>query len=44
MAEDSLVKAMILLLVSDPIVRSVLQDTLERAGYTAQLPATCDRQ
>jgi len=29
-------KATILLLVSDPIVRSVLQETLEREGYTVK--------
>lgn len=29
-----MMKTTILLLVSDPIVRSVLQETLERAGYT----------
>jgi len=31
-----LMKATILLLVSDPIVRSVLQETLEREGYTVK--------
>jgi DNA-binding response OmpR family regulator len=33
-ADHSLMKATILLLVSDPLVRSVLQDTLEHEGYT----------
>src|SRR5579863_6319918 len=32
--DHSLVKTTILLLVSDPLVRSVLQDTLEHEGYT----------
>jgi DNA-binding response OmpR family regulator len=32
--DKSLVTTTILLLVSDPIVRSVLKDTLEREGYT----------
>ena len=32
--DRSLLKITILLLVSDPLVRSVLQDTLEREGYT----------
>jgi DNA-binding response OmpR family regulator len=32
--DHSLVTTTILLLVSDPLVRSVLQDTLEHAGYT----------
>jgi DNA-binding response OmpR family regulator len=32
--DRSLLKTTILLLVSDPLVRSVLQDTLEREGYT----------
>ena len=31
--DHSLIKTTILLLVSDPIVRSVLEDTLEREGY-----------
>jgi len=31
--DHSLEKTTILLLVSDPIVRSVLQETLEREGY-----------
>ncbi len=34
MIDKSLMKTTILLLVSDPIVRSVLQETLEREGYT----------
>ena len=34
MARDSSITATILLLVSDPVVRSVLKETLERAGYT----------
>jgi len=33
-ARDSSITATILLLVSDPVVRSVLKETLERAGYT----------
>jgi DNA-binding response OmpR family regulator len=32
--DHSLIKTTILLLVSDPLVRSVLQDTLEHEGYT----------
>jgi len=32
--DHSLLKTTILLLVSDPLVRSVLQDTLEHEGYT----------
>ena len=32
--DRSLLKTTILLLVSDPLVRSVLQDTLEHEGYT----------
>jgi DNA-binding response OmpR family regulator len=32
--DHSLITTTILLLVSDPLVRSVLQDTLERQGYT----------
>jgi len=32
--DHSLMKTTILLLVSDPLVRSVLQDTLEHEGYT----------
>jgi two-component system alkaline phosphatase synthesis response regulator PhoP len=32
--DNSLITTTILLLVSDPLVRSVLQDTLEREGYT----------
>ena len=32
--DHSLITTTILLLVSDPLVRSVLQDTLEREGYT----------
>ena len=31
--DRSLLKTTILLLVSDPIVRTVLEETLERAGY-----------
>jgi DNA-binding NtrC family response regulator len=31
---NDLMKTTILLLVSDPVVRSVLQETLEHAGYT----------
>ena len=34
MPDQSLATTTILLLVSDPLVRSVLQDTLEHAGYT----------
>ncbi len=34
MPDRSLLKTTILLLVSDPLVRSVLQDTLEHEGYT----------
>jgi DNA-binding response OmpR family regulator len=34
MTDDSLMKTTILLLVSDPVVRAVLQDTLEHEGYT----------
>lgn len=34
MATNSSINATILLLVSDPIVRSVLQETLEHAGYS----------
>ena len=34
MPDNSLITTTILLLVSDPLVRSVLQDTLEREGYT----------
>jgi DNA-binding NtrC family response regulator len=34
MVDKTLMKTTILLLVSDPIVRSVLQETLEREGYT----------
>ena len=34
MAYQSLMKTTILLLVSDPIVRSVLKETLEHEGYT----------
>ncbi len=32
--DHSLVKTTILLLVSDPVVRSILKETLEREGYT----------
>ena len=34
MPDHSLLTTTILLLVSDPLVRSVLQETLEHAGYT----------
>ena len=34
MADPSLMKTTILLLVSDPVVRSVLKETLEREGYS----------
>jgi DNA-binding NtrC family response regulator len=34
MTDHSVLKTTILLLVSDPIVRSVLQETLEHQGYT----------
>lgn len=34
MAYQSLMKTNILLLVSDPVVRSVLKETLEHEGYT----------
>ena len=34
MAYQSLMKTSILLLVSDPVVRSVLKETLEHEGYT----------
>ena len=34
MAYQSLMKTTILLLVSDPVVRSVLKETLEHEGYT----------
>ena len=34
MPDRSLLKTTILLLVSDPLVRSVLQDTFEHEGYT----------
>ncbi len=34
MKDRPLVRSTILLLVSDPIVRSVVEETLERAGYT----------
>ena len=34
MPDSSLLKTTILLLVSDPLVRSVLQDTLEKEGYS----------
>jgi CheY-like chemotaxis protein len=33
-ADPSLMKTTILLLVSDPVVRSVLKETLEREGYS----------
>jgi len=32
--DNSLMKTTILLLVSDPVVRSILKETLEREGYT----------
>ena len=34
MADPSLMKITILLLVSDPLVRSVMQEILQREGYT----------
>jgi CheY-like chemotaxis protein len=34
MTDNSAMKTTILLLVSDPVVRSVLQETLEHEGYT----------
>ncbi len=34
MADSSLNKTTILLLVSDPVVRSVMEETLDREGYT----------
>ena len=34
MVDHSLMKTTILLLVSDPVVRSILEETLEREGYT----------
>lgn len=34
MVDNSLMKTTILLLVSDPVVRSILKETLEREGYT----------
>ena len=34
MVDHSLEKTTILLLVSDPVVRSILKETLEREGYT----------
>lgn len=34
--DHSLIKTTILLLVSDPLVRSVLRETLEREGYTVR--------
>src|ERR1039458_1821550 len=47
MVDHSLEKTTILLLVSDPIVRSVLQETLEREGYivvaTGDLGRAVDR-
>lgn len=47
MTDHSLVKTTILLLVSDPVVRSVLQETLEREGYmvlsTGDLGQAVDR-
>src|ERR1022692_4631483 len=33
-ADHSLIKTTILLLVSDPLVRSIVEETLEREGYT----------
>jgi len=45
--DHSLIKTTILLLVSDPLVRSVLEETLERAGYmvraTGELGQAVDR-
>jgi DNA-binding NtrC family response regulator len=45
--DHSLIKTTILLLVSDPLVRSVLKETLERAGYlvraTGDLGQAVDR-
>ena len=47
MTDRSLVKTTILLLVSDPVVRSILQETLEREGYmvlaTGDLGQAVDR-
>lgn len=47
MADHSLMKTTILLLVSDPLVRSVLKETLEREGYlvraTGDLGQAVDR-
>ena len=47
MATQSVMKTTILLLVSDPLVRSVLQDTLEHEGYmvraTGSLGQAVDR-
>lgn len=47
MVDKTLMKTTILLLVSDPIVRSVLQETLEREGYmvvaSGSLGETVDR-
>ena len=47
MATQSVMKTTILLLVSDPLVRSVLQETLEREGYmvraTGDLGQAVDR-
>ncbi len=34
MKDRPLIRSTILLLVSDPVVRSVVEETLERAGYT----------
>ena len=34
MPDSSLMKTTILLLVADPVVRSVMEETLDRAGYT----------
>lgn len=46
-AEQLLMKTTILLLVSDPVVRSVLKETLEREGYivlaTGDLGQAVDR-
>ena len=36
----ALMKSTILLFASDPLVRSVLKETLEQAGYTVVAPAT----
>jgi DNA-binding NarL/FixJ family response regulator len=47
MATQSVMKTTVVLLVSDPLVRSVLQETLEREGYmvraTGDLGQAVDR-